>query len=289
MIYLSSFRFPTQQEEEFFLNQSLKAGQQCYNTAYPFTLFNGRALPTFDFEEITILYGGNGSGKTTLLNAMAEALRLSRQAAYNRSAFFDDYVNLCRWHELHKVPRRSMILTSDDVFEYMLDLRAMNNHIDNRREALFEELDEAAADKFQFHGMQDYDRLKKKMQARRGSHSQIAQRAIPANLYTRSNGENSMLVFSQKIDENALYLLDEPENSLSPDHQIQLSRYIYDSARFYNCQFIIATHSPFLLAMKGARIYDLDTAPVTTRRWTDLENVRMIWDFFQEHKAEFEN
>lgn len=182
-----------------------------------------------------------------------------------------------------------MILTSDDVFEYMLDLRAMNNHIDNRREALFEELDEAAADKFQFHGMQDYDRLKKKMQARRGSYSQIAQRAIPANLYTRSNGENSMLVFSQKIDENALYLLDEPENSLSPDHQIQLSRYIYDSARFYNCQFIIATHSPFLLAMKGARIYDLDTAPVTTRRWTDLENVRMIWDFFQEHKAEFEN
>ena len=93
MIYLSSFRFPTQQEEEFFLNQSLKAGQQCYNTAYPFTLFNGRTLPTFDFEEITILYGGNGSGKTTLLNAMAEALRLSRQAEYNRSAFFDDYVN----------------------------------------------------------------------------------------------------------------------------------------------------------------------------------------------------
>ena len=35
-------------------------------------------------------------------------------------------------------------------------------------------------------------------------------------------------------------------------------------------------------------IYDLDTAPVTTRRWTDVENVRMIWDFFQEHKAEFE-
>ena len=85
-----------------------------------------------------------------------------------------------------------------------------------------------------------------------------------------------------------LYLLDEPENSLSPERQLELARFLHDSARFYNCQFVIATHSPFLLAMPGARIYDLDAEPVTTRKWTELENVRATWEFFQQHRNEFE-
>ena len=84
-----------------------------------------------------------------------------------------------------------------------------------------------------------------------------------------------------------LYLLDEPENSLSPARQLELARFLHDSARFYNCQFIMATHSPFLLAMPGARIYDLDSEPIATKRWTELENVRATWEFFQSHKDEF--
>ena len=96
-----------------------------------------------------------------------------------------------------------------------------------------------------------------------------------------------MAVFSERIREDALYLLDEPENSLSPERQLELARFLHDSARFYNCQFIMATHSPFLLAMPGARIYDLDSEPIATKRWTELENVRATWEFFQSHKDEF--
>ena len=46
------------------------------------------------------------------------------------------------------------------------------------------------------------------------------------------------------------------------------------NARFYGCQFVIATHSPFLLTLKGVRIYDLDRTPVSTCRWTEMKNVR---------------
>ena len=46
-------------------------------------------------------------------------------------------------------------------------------------------------------------------------------------------------------------------------------------------------HSPFLLAMKGARIYNLDENPVMMRRWTELENVRTYYDFFKKHEKEF--
>ena len=69
---------------------------------------------------------------------------------------------------------------------------------------------------------------------------------------------------------------------------MELARFLEDSARFYGCQFIISTHSPFLLAMKGARIYDLDTAPVEVKKWTELSNVKLYHEFFETHRSEFD-
>ena len=50
---------------------------------------------------------------------------------------------------------------------------------------------------------------------------------------------------------------------------------------------MISTHSPFLLALEGARIYDLDQTPAQLRRWTQLDNVRTYHDFFRAHEQEF--
>ncbi|MDD5898706.1 MAG: AAA family ATPase, partial [Clostridia bacterium] len=85
------------------------------------------------------------------------------------------------------------------------------------------------------------------------------------------------------------YLLDEPENSLSPQRQQELLGFLEDSVRFFGCQFIIATHSPFLLSMRGARVYDLDEDPVRIRRWTQLPAVRAYYDFFRRHASAFED
>ena len=81
--------------------------------------------------------------------------------------------------------------------------------------------------------------------------------------------------------------MDEPENSLSPQRQLELIKFIEDSARYFGCQFIISTHSPFLLAIKGAKIYDLDECPVSVKKWTELESVRYYYNFFKEHEHEF--
>ena len=94
--------------------------------------------------------------------------------------------------------------------------------------------------------------------------------------------------FSEKIKDDGLYLLDEPENSLSPKKQLELLKFLEDSSRFFNCQFIIATHSPFLLSMNGAKIYDLDEETVDVKKWTELENVKIYNEFFQKHQNEFE-
>lgn len=110
-----------------------------------------------------------------------------------------------------------------------------------------------------------------------------------SNVREQSNGESAFRYFIEKMEEGGLYLLDEPENSLSPDKQLELKRFIEDSARFFGCQFIISTHSPFLLSMNEAKIYDLDSEPVRVRDWTELEHVRTYRDFFKENDDSFKS
>ncbi len=57
--------------------------------------------------------------------------------------------------------------------------------------------------------------------------------------------------------------------------------------RFFHCQFVIATHSPFLLSMRGAKIYDLDEEVVDVKRWTELGNVRAYYEFFKKYESQF--
>lgn len=83
-------------------------------------------------------------------------------------------------------------------------------------------------------------------------------------------------------------MLDEPEVSLSPENQVALAEKINEMARLLECQFIIATHSPFMLGTLNAKIYNLDTAEYDVVIWSELENVRYFYDFFKMHRDEFE-
>ena len=123
--------------------------------------------------------------------------------------------------------------------------------------------------------------------ARSHTQSKYIRKNLVDNVREHSNGESAFLYFSEKIQENGLYLLDEPENSLSPEKQQELLKFLEDSARFFGCQFIMATHSPFLLSMRSAKIYDMDEEPVDVKRWTELENVREYYRFFKKYEDEF--
>ena len=278
MLYLKYFNFPTvDMEHNFFM----RAERTCYDTYYPFQVLSANGLERLDFEPITILYGGNGSGKSTALNVIAEKLGVERDSIFNKSNFYPNYVNLCEIHMLTDIPNHSRIITSDDVFDYMLNIRNLNEGIDEKRETIFDEYLDAKYSQFKLQSMDDYEQLVKVTKARSKTQSRFVRSELMDNIREFSNGESAFKYFTEKINENALYILDEPENSLSPKRQLELAGFIADSARFYGCQFIISTHSPFLLAMKGAKIYDLDKSPVSTKHWTELENVQVYLEFFK--------
>ena len=282
MLYLQRFRLPNQSQEDGFLSDIRRT---CYPTKYPFHIFRYRRMPELEFEPITIFCGGNGSGKSTLLNVIAEALTLKRTTVYNRSPFFGDYVALCSHRG--SVPKGSRIITSDDVFDYLLNVRYLNENLDDQREQLLSEYRDVKYSKFQMRSLEDYEELKKHVDAARSSGSQYAKSRLMEAVPEQSNGENALQFFTEAVKEHALYLLDEPENSLSAQRQLELRQFLMDSVRFFGCQFVISTHSLFLLSIPGARIYDLDQTPPTVQKWTELENVRIYHDFFQEHEKEF--
>lgn len=287
MIYLTHFSFPSL-EEEYTFHFHLK--RTCYDTLYPFGILSKRHLECLDFEPVTILYGGNGSGKTTALNVMAEKLGLPRDTPYNRSNFFEDYTDRCGFQlagPAASLPAVSRVITSDDVFDFMLNIRTLNQGIDRKREELFDEYLEAKYSHFQMRSLADYEELKKVSLSRSKTQSKFVREMLMDNVREHSNGESAFLYFQEKMQEAGLYLLDEPENSLSPERQQELAQFLENSARFFDCQLIIATHSPFLLAIHGAKIYDLDEDPVDVKKWTQLSNVRAYYDFFQAHSREF--
>lgn len=283
MIYLKHFTFPNgEMEFDFFM----EIKRTCYDSFYPFKIISERGLERIDFEPITILYGGNGSGKSTALNVMAEKTGISRDSVYNKSNFFLDYVHLCQMGLKDVIPENSRIITSDDVFDYILNIRNLNEGIDQKREAIFEEYLNAKYSRFQVNSLADYEQLKKVNQARSKTQSRFVRNELIDNVREYSNGESAFFYFTEKIGENGLYILDEPENSLSPRRQLELMKFIEDSVRFFGCQFIISTHSPFLLGMHEAKIVDLDENPAKVKRWTELENVRIYYEFFKKHEKE---
>lgn len=284
MIYLNAFTFPNEDMEfDFFINVK----RTCYDSFYPFKILSRRGFEKIVFEPVTILYGGNGSGKSTALNVIAEKIGIKRDSIYNKSNFYPDYVNMCEMQLEEDIPEDSRIITSDDVFDYMLNIRNLNEGIDQKRERLFDEYLDAKYSQFQMKSIADYEQLKKVMTARSKTQSRFVRNELMDNVREYSNGESAFQYFTEKIGENGLYILDEPENSLSPKRQLELMKFIEDSARFFCCQFIISTHSPFLLSMRGAKIYDLDDNPVDVKRWTELENVRTYYEFFKRNENKF--
>lgn len=275
MIYLKEFELP--EKEDY--------------SGYPFHLFLEKRFYDIKFDTITIFYGDNGSGKSTLLNIITETINKSskvikRKNDIVKSEYFDMYINECKYYVQNNIPLDSKIICSEDIFKNILSKRKENQEKNSAREDLKKQYLQYKYNPINYTSLEN---LSLSVETRKKTQSKFIKSRIEENSREFSNGQTALDFFDKELQENSLYLLDEPENSLSPKFQLELVQLINELSRFFKCQFIIATHSPFLLAIPNAKIYNLDETPVTEKKWYELENMQIYYNFFKENKNNFEN
>ena len=106
------------------------------------------------------------------------------------------------------------------------------------------------------------------------------------SLLTQSHGQSLMSFFKSRYKIKGLYLLDEPETALSPSSQLELLQLLSKNAKAGHAQFIVATHSPILLACEEATIYSFDKMPVSTVKYEDTEHYKVYHDFLN-HREKY--
>lgn len=298
-MFLDKFILPIDREDKIVsVRMAENGGAYGYvDNIYPCGIFSRNNFSEVDFSNITVFYGGNGSGKSTLLNLIANKLQLKRVAPFNNSEVFSLYLSECKYRmnvdddgAEYNVPNGSRIITSDDIFDYMLTVRSNNDEIaEDIEEAKGEWAKRKYGDTVKMSGLEDYEELRLQVLARSKSLSRrkFIRKTVGSEVKLNSNGETALSYFERNLKNDTLYCLDEPENSLSPTLQIELVKTIAKKARYCGCQFVIATHSPFVLAIDGAKIYDLDANPVTIKKWWELENTKTYFEFFYKNKHLF--
>lgn len=268
MIYLSSFLI----SEKRMKNPNI----------YPYNVFRRKEIEPMVFSPITIFYGNNGSGKSTLLNIIARKAEICGYETYVYGQnYIDKFVRECRFGvgedesgKRLRIPKGSLYIKSEDI---LFEIKKIQQEEALERGYVFELMKKGI----------DRETARKSFDSR--EHSLWSQKDIIQFAQEKySNGETAMQILADTFAPGNLYLLDEPEVSLSPQNQVKLAEEINKLARFLECQFIIATHSPFMLGTLQAKIYNLNSEYMSETKWFELENVRFFYEFFEKNRGLFD-
>jgi predicted ATPase len=231
--------------------------------AFPFSLPIVRKLGRLNLSShVTFFVGENGSGKSTLLEAIAISADLPSlgSGALNNDPTLVAQRALAARLRLAwaRRTRDGFFLRAEDFFGH-LKSQARNDA-------------RVLREKLELHGIEA-------TWERGSSHSdEVGATKFVQSYDSRSHGESFLDTFAQRCRRPGIYLLDEPEAPLSPSRQLALLALLME-ARRGDRQFIIATHSPILLACPGARIYSFDAGAVTEATYNDLEHVALMKAF----------
>jgi predicted ATPase len=219
---------------------------------YPFNLSTFEQTPELVFESpVTLLVGENGTGKSTLLEALARRCGIHIWADTSRTRF-----------EVNPYERLLYRCLSIEWADGIVPGSFFGSSVFQDFARILDEW--AASDPGQLNYF--------------GGRSLLKQ----------SHGQSIMSFFKARYAIKGLYLMDEPETALSPKTQIALLKLLARTAAAGHAQFIIATHSPILMACEGATIYSFDRTPIQQTSYEQTEHYRVYRDFLNERPADFD-
>ncbi|MEZ4670072.1 MAG: AAA family ATPase [Anaerolineae bacterium] len=239
---------------------------------FPFTVPVIKSLPDIRFTTpVTFLVGENGSGKSTFLEAIANAAGSIAVGSneLERDKTLESVRQLSKALKLTwtKKTRKGFFLRAEDYFGYAKRLARIREELEQELREIDEEYKDRSTYAQGLAKMAHYGQL----HALREKYS--------GDLDERSHGESFFTFFKARFVPEGLYLLDEPEAPLSPIRQLAFLSMIKDMVANHNAQFIIATHSPILMAFPGAVILSFDQNPVNAVPYDDLEHVTLTRQF----------
>jgi len=238
---------------------------------YPFSLPMIRAWELIELSNpVTFFVGENGSGKSTLLEAIAcsvGSITVGSESVQTDPTL-QELRQLAKLMKLvwNKRTHRGFFLRAEDFFGYVKQLNKTRVELEHD----LQRVDEEFAGRSQFtqgQARMAYARELNDIQNRYGD-----------GLDTHSHGESYLELFQQRFVPGGLYLLDEPEAALSPLRQLGFLSLLKEMVN-REAQFIIATHSPILMAYPEAEILAFDQAPLKKVNWENLEHVTLTRDF----------
>ena len=219
---------------------------------YPFDLPTFRETRELEFREpVTLFVGENGSGKSTLLKA------ITRRCGIHI------------WKTIETT--RYEINPYEELLGHFIQVEWVDGHVPG-----------AFFSSEMFH---DFARnLDEWAAADPGSLKYFGGKS----LMTQSHGQSLMSYFRARYRIEGLYILDEPETALSPRSQLAMLDLLEKEGKAGHAQFIIATHSPILLACPGATIYTFDRVPIQEVAYRDTEHYRLYRDFMRKMEKKLE-
>ncbi|MGN1069365.1 MAG: AAA family ATPase [Candidatus Fimadaptatus sp.] len=230
--------------DAFIRGMRLRRGDVPDWSRYPFDLAAIRSLDALDLSaRITFLCGENGSGKSTLLEAVAIACGLNPEGGSRNMRF-------------------SSRDTHSELHRYVTCIRGVRRE----RDAYFLRAESM------YNVASRIDESESEMPGLLESYGGVS-------LHARSHGESFLALIQSRFRAGGLYILDEPEAPLSPMRQLTLLCELDRLCR-EGCQLIIATHSPILMSMPGARIYLLDERGITETPYEQTEHFTVSRAFF---------
>lgn len=218
-----------------------------FNT-YPFSLQIIKNLKSIDFPtQVTFFVGENGAGKSTILEAIAHKAGFGTEGGSKNINFSTSGHNNCTPAEFlaNQLTLSWTIKPRDGYFFRAESFFNIANYLDT--------LQKESGNAYAPYGGK--------------------------SLHEQSHGESFMSFFENRLGLGGFFILDEPEAALSPQRQLSFLATIHELCKNSNAQFIIATHSPILLAYPGATIYSCDANMLEKINYHDTQHYKITKKF----------